>query len=79
MILNADGADVLEVQAGITEEQIEEMAYSYGRPYKYYKYSYFYQNENVIPIAFESIQAEIKFWHVIDRLQPSRLIDIDIN
>lgn len=71
MILNADGADVLEVQAGITEEQIEEMAYSYGRPYKYYKYSYFYQND-VIPIAFESIQAEIKFWHVIDRLQPSR-------
>ncbi|HBX7739158.1 TPA: hypothetical protein ACG5DL_001579 [Klebsiella pneumoniae] len=71
MILNADGADVLEVQAGITEEQIEEMAYSYGRPYKYYKYSYFYQND-VIPIAFESIQAEIKFWHVIDRLQQSR-------
>lgn len=40
MILNADGAEVLEVQAGITEEQIEEMAYSYGRPYKYYKYSF---------------------------------------
>lgn len=71
MILNADGANVLEVQTGITEEQIEELAYSYGRPYKYYKYSYFYQND-VIPIAFESIQAEIKFWHVIDRLQQSR-------
>ncbi len=73
------GRMYLKFRQELQRKKIEEMAYSYGRPYKYYKYSYFYQNENVIPIAFESIQAEIKFWHVIDRLQPSRLIDIDIN
>lgn len=71
MILDpsSDGP-LVEVGTNITEEEIEQLAYSIGRPFKYYKYTYFYQNEKVIPVAFESINAEIKFWHVIDRLKP---------
>lgn len=58
----------ITISESIDADSIVELINQYGAPYTYKEHSYllYKPTEQIITIDFESVKAEIKFWHLIN-------------
>ncbi|CZX36984.1 Uncharacterised protein [Enterobacter hormaechei] len=55
----------ISIPEKMEDQQLIELIEQLGLPLKYEQQTYFYKDE-VYVVQFESLKAEIKFWHVIN-------------